>query len=144
MNRNVKLAAILMSFFAVFLVVEAVGVAAVESRFDPQHFAVHILGAVVWSLVVWALLRGRRWAWLTVVTYGSLMGALVVAGLLTAWSAGIPLQTLAREVGVGLRLGTIGLPLGVFSVAALVASVGLLLKKDAREVFLHRKAAGRP
>jgi len=127
-----------MSFFAVFLVVEAVGVAAVENRFDPQHFAVHILGAVLWSLVVWALLHGRRWAWLAVVTFGSIMSVLVGASLLTAWSAGIPLQTLAREVGVGLRLGSIGLPLGVLSVAALVASVGLLLKKDAREVFLPR------
>lgn len=84
MNRNVKLAAILMSFFAAFLVVEAVGVAVAEGRVDLQHFAVHILGAIVWSLVVWALLHGRRWAWLTVVTFGSIMSALVGAGLLTA------------------------------------------------------------
>ncbi|MGH9803903.1 MAG: hypothetical protein ACRD4D_01930 [Candidatus Acidiferrales bacterium] len=142
MNRSVKLAAILMSFFAVFLAVEAVGVAVVEGRLDSQHFAVHMLGAVVWSLVVWALLRGRRWAWLTVVTYGSIMTALIAAALLTAWSAGIPLPILARQLSRGLRLGAIGLPLGVLSVAALVASVGLLLKKDAREVFLSRKPAG--
>jgi len=137
-NRNVKIAAVLMSFFAAFLVVEAVGVAVVEGRLDPQHFAVHILGAVVWALVVWALLRGRRWAWLAVVTFGSIMSVLVGASLLTAWFAGIPLQTLARELGVGLRLGSIGLPLGVLSVAALAASVGLLLTKEAREIFLTR------
>lgn len=143
-NRSVKLAAVLMSFFAAFLVVEAPGVAVVEGRLDRQHFAVHMLGAVVWSLVVWALLRGRRWAWLTVVTYGSIMTALIAAAFLTAWSAGIPLMQLVRELEKGLRLGAIGLPLGALSVAALVASVGLLLRKEAREDFLSRKPAGGP
>lgn len=146
MHRNIKLAAVLMSFFGFFLLVEAVGVALREGRLDAQHFAVHLLGAILWALVVWALLLGRRWAWLTVVTYGSLMGALAVAALLTALSAGVPLPALARAAAEGLRLGPGGILLGVASIATLVAGVGLLLTKPARQAFLptaRKEASGK-
>jgi hypothetical protein len=134
-NRTVRLAAVLMSFYAVFLVVEAVGVVMMEGRLDAQHFVVHVLGAAVWALVVVALLRGRRWAWLAVIAFGCIMIAAVAVALILAWSSGVPMQTLARHLGHGLRLGAIGLPLGALSVAALGASVVLLLRKEARQVF---------
>lgn len=135
MSRNVRLAALLMSFFGAFLLVEAIGVWIHERRLDPQHFAVHMLGALLWGLVVWALLRGRRWAWLTVVTYGILMGTAGLAALVAAAAAGVPPSALARAAANGLRLGAIGIPLGVFSLVTLVASVALLLTKQARADF---------
>ena len=142
MNPSVKLAGLLMSCFAAFLVVEAIGFAMVQGRFDPHHFAVHVLGAIVWFLVARGLLQRRRWAWLAVVTFGSLMCLLVAMALLAAVVRGESLLYLARVAEVAVGLGRLGLPLGGLSLAALAGSVVLLLKKEARAAFSPRPKQG--
>ena len=129
-----------MSCFAVFLVVEAVGFAVVQGRFDPHHFVVHVLGALVWFLVVWGLLQGRRWAWLAVVTFGTVMCLLVGATLLAIILRGEPLGAVVHSAEAAVGIGRLGLPLGILSLAALAGSLILLFQKDAHEVFVRRSA----
>jgi len=127
-----------MSCFAAFLVVEAVAYAVVQGRFDLPHFSLHILGAMAWSLVVWGLLHGRRWAWLVVVTFGSVMCLLVSATLLVVMLREEPLGAVLESAQSAAGLGRLGLPLGILSVAALAGSLALLLQKEAREAFVRR------
>ena len=142
MNPQLKLAAVLISCFAAFLVAEAVGYAVVQGRLEPHHFAAHILGAMVWFLVARGLLRGHRWAWLAVVVFGGTMSLLLAASLLVVVLRGQPLGPLAQDLETRLGLGGLGLPLGGFSLLALVGSVLLLLSKQGRAVFSPRSQRG--
>ena len=142
MNPSVKLAALLMSCFAAFLVVEAVGFAVVQGRFDAHHFGSHVLGAIIWFLVARGSWQGRRWAWLVVVTFGSLMCSFLAIALLTAVVRGESLLYMAHVAEVAVGLGRLGLPLGALSVAALAGSVVLLLKREARAAFSPRPEQG--
>lgn len=130
-KRPVRTAALLVSCVAALLVVEAIGFWLVQGRFHTGHFVRHVLGALLWILVAWALVRHRRWAWWVVICIGgalSVLGVLLLVILLFLPPARI-------NVGAAIGLGSLAIPMGVSSVAALAGSVAMLLTRGARDAF---------
>ena len=139
MNRSVKTAAVLAWCYAASLAYEAIGVAAAEGRLDKEHFVRHLLGALFWVFLGWALLCGRRWAWYVAVYVWGTLGLLAVALMLYVLLLPAPERHSFMEGGEkALRVGRQGPPLFVLSVAVLVGSVIALLKREAREAFFPR------
>lgn len=131
MKRRVKAAALLVSCFGALLVVEAIGFWVVQRRFDTEHFVRHALGALLWFLVAWGLVLGRRWAWWVVIGPGgalSVLGVLVLVFLLF-----LPAERVAVINAIGV--GSLAIPLGPLSVAALAGAVAILSTREARDAF---------
>lgn len=135
-NRAVKVAAGLLWCYAALLVVEAVAVGLGRNWTDRRHLVLHILGALGVSLLARAVLRGRRWAELIVVTVGGLLSLLGLAGVLILFFMPAPQR---RDLMEGFRqsfqLGGLSFPLFLLSVGVLASSVTLLLTREARSVF---------
>lgn len=110
-----------------------------EGRLDKEHFIRHSLGALLWVVLGWGLLRARRWAWYVVVYISGTLG-LLGAGLIVFCFL-LPGQ--ARDAFIEgaertLRVGKQGPPLFLLSVAVLAGIVLSLLRKEARDAFFLR------
>ncbi len=139
MNRSVKTAAVLSWCYAASLAYELIGVGLAEGRVDKEHFVRHLLGALLWVVLGWALLRGRRWAWYIVVYVWGTLGLLAVAGMLyVLLLPGPERHSVIGGVEKTLRVGKPGPPLFVLSVAVLVGIVVSLLRREARNAFFPR------
>lgn len=130
-KHRVKTAALLVSCFGVLLAVEAIGYWVVQDRFHAEHFVRHVLGALLWVLIAWGLARGRRWAWWVVICIGgplSVLGAIALVFLLFS-------PSLRAGVINVHGMGSLGIPVGVLSVASLAGAVAILLTREARDAF---------
>ncbi len=138
MNRSVKASAVLLCCYAGLLVLEAVAMGVARGWSDRRHLVQHILGALAYFGLGWAVLRKRRWAWWVVVIVVGLLSALGLAATgLVFLQPGEQRSGVLRQMEELFQFGSATLPLFVLSVAVLLGSVVSLLTREARDTFFR-------
>jgi hypothetical protein len=96
----------------------------------------HLLVALAYGLLGWAVWQGRRWAWWVVVIVVGAISLLGVADVLFILSRPAAQQAeVIREMEDLFQFGSATFPLFVLSVAVLAGSVLALLTREARDAF---------
>ena len=138
MSRAVKAAAAFLWCYSVLLLVETVGMGVARDWSDHGHLVQHVLVALAYSGLGWAVLHRQRWAWWVVVI---VVGLISVIGIGAA--AVFVFEPEAQPSGLGqgfvelFQMGRSAYPLFVVSVLVLAGSVLCLLTRGARDAFFR-------